>query len=283
MSRMVKFDFSPTSSAWRRRMLDARARGRCRARACPRRRRRRAWPTRRLHLARRLVGEGDGEDLVRARPAGVQQVGDAGGQRPGLAGAGAGEHQHRAVERLDRRALRRGSGRRGRAPAARPRRGPTAGAAAASKASASSLVQVLMRGEGNRAARGKGSLRSRCVRARPLYPALSSPGDPLGWGRMPGARRCTTSCSSSPSTSRPRWSRCRSAAARVRLGARLSRGRGRDRAGAGARRPRGRERAGVRRVRRRADAVPDRARDAAARCSGTCATGCSASAGCRWA
>ena len=40
----------------------------------------------------------------RARP-GVQQVGDPGGQRPGLAGAGAGEDQHRPVERLDGGAL----------------------------------------------------------------------------------------------------------------------------------------------------------------------------------
>ena len=57
------------------------------------------------HLARRLVGEGDGQQLPRPGPAGGQDVGQAGGQHPGLAGAGAGQHQHRALDRLDRRAL----------------------------------------------------------------------------------------------------------------------------------------------------------------------------------
>ena len=59
------------------------------------------------HLARRLVGEGHRERLVRPRPPGHQQVGKARGQHPGLAGAGAGEHQERPVVRLDRGALRR--------------------------------------------------------------------------------------------------------------------------------------------------------------------------------
>ncbi len=58
-----------------------------------------------LHLARGLVGEGDGEDLVGPGAAGVQQMRDARGQRAGLACARAGEHQHGAVERFDRRAL----------------------------------------------------------------------------------------------------------------------------------------------------------------------------------
>ena len=58
-----------------------------------------------LHLARRLVGEGDGEDLAGPRPAGREEMGDAGGQHAGLAGAGAGEHQHRPVGRLDRAPL----------------------------------------------------------------------------------------------------------------------------------------------------------------------------------
>jgi hypothetical protein len=50
-----------------------------------------------LHLARRLVGEGDGEDLRRPGEAEIENVGDAGGQHPGLAGAGAGQHQDRAL------------------------------------------------------------------------------------------------------------------------------------------------------------------------------------------
>ena len=58
-----------------------------------------------LHLARRLVGEGDGEDFARPGAAGGQNVGDAHGEHAGLSGAGAGQHQHRAVERLDREPL----------------------------------------------------------------------------------------------------------------------------------------------------------------------------------
>ena len=55
-----------------------------------------------LHLARRLVGEGDGEDLAREGAAARQDVGDPRRQHPRLAGAGAGQHQQRALERLDR-------------------------------------------------------------------------------------------------------------------------------------------------------------------------------------
>jgi len=58
-----------------------------------------------LHLARRLVGEGDGQDLARIGAVGREDMGDAGGQHARLAGAGAGQHQHGTVERLDRLAL----------------------------------------------------------------------------------------------------------------------------------------------------------------------------------
>ena len=58
-----------------------------------------------LHLARRLVGEGDGEDFAGPRAAQAQNVGDAGGEHAGLAGAGAGKHEQGTVERLDRFAL----------------------------------------------------------------------------------------------------------------------------------------------------------------------------------
>ncbi len=58
-----------------------------------------------LHLPRRLVGEGDGEDLRRPRPAEPQDMGDAGGEHARLAGAGAGEHEKRAIQRLHRLAL----------------------------------------------------------------------------------------------------------------------------------------------------------------------------------
>ena len=60
-----------------------------------------------LHLARRLVGEGDGEDLARPGFAGGDEVGEAGGQRRGLAGAGAGEDQHRPFGGEHGLALRR--------------------------------------------------------------------------------------------------------------------------------------------------------------------------------
>ena len=57
------------------------------------------------HLARRLIGEGDGEDFIGAGLAEREDVADAGRQGPRLAGAGAGEHQHRPVERFDGGAL----------------------------------------------------------------------------------------------------------------------------------------------------------------------------------
>ena len=49
------------------------------------------------HLARGLVGEGDGEDLARPGFAGGDQVGEAGGERGGLSRARTGEHQHRPL------------------------------------------------------------------------------------------------------------------------------------------------------------------------------------------
>jgi hypothetical protein len=48
------------------------------------------------HLGGGLVGEGDREDLTRAAPlARPEQVGDALGQHPGLARAGAGDDEQR--------------------------------------------------------------------------------------------------------------------------------------------------------------------------------------------
>ena len=57
------------------------------------------------HLPRRLVGEGDGEDLVGEGAPGQQDMGEAGGQHAGLASAGAGEDQQRAIDGLDSGAL----------------------------------------------------------------------------------------------------------------------------------------------------------------------------------
>jgi hypothetical protein len=47
------------------------------------------------HFARRLVGEGDGQDVRRPGAPGNQQMGDPRGQHARLAGAGAGQHQQR--------------------------------------------------------------------------------------------------------------------------------------------------------------------------------------------
>ena len=57
------------------------------------------------HFARRLVGEGDGQQLPGARLADSQQVRQPRGQHPRLAGSGPGQHQHRPFDRLDRLAL----------------------------------------------------------------------------------------------------------------------------------------------------------------------------------
>ena len=96
---MVKLGFSPTNSAWRRRIFapiewNVPIQGKPSGNAGQR-------LDALAHLARRLVGEGDGEDFLAARAADGEDMGDAGGQHPGLADAGAGEHQHRPVERLD--------------------------------------------------------------------------------------------------------------------------------------------------------------------------------------
>ena len=58
-----------------------------------------------LHLARGLVGEGHRQDVEGPGLAGGDEVGDAGGEHPRLAGAGAGEHEDGAFGRLDGPAL----------------------------------------------------------------------------------------------------------------------------------------------------------------------------------
>jgi hypothetical protein len=55
-----------------------------------------------LHLARRLVGEGDGEDLAGEGAASGQDMGDAGGEHARLAGARARQHQYRAFSGFHR-------------------------------------------------------------------------------------------------------------------------------------------------------------------------------------
>ena len=103
---MVKSLFSPTSSAWRRRIFTP-IEWKVPSHGMPSTTLADDLADAVLHLARRLVGEGDGEDLAGPGAAEAEDVGDAHGQHAGLAGAGAGQHQHRAVERLDRLALLR--------------------------------------------------------------------------------------------------------------------------------------------------------------------------------
>ena len=54
-----------------------------------------------LHLARRLVGEGDGQNLMRLRAARRDDVGDARRQHARLAGACPRQHQHGTIHSLD--------------------------------------------------------------------------------------------------------------------------------------------------------------------------------------
>ncbi len=51
-----------------------------------------------LHLPRGLVGEGHRDDVLRPDAALLDQVGDLAGDHAGLAGTGAGEHQHGAAD-----------------------------------------------------------------------------------------------------------------------------------------------------------------------------------------
>ena len=57
------------------------------------------------HLPRGLVGEGDNQQFPGAGPAGGQDVRQPRREHAGLAGAGAGKHQHGPLGRLDRRPL----------------------------------------------------------------------------------------------------------------------------------------------------------------------------------
>ena len=65
------------------------------------------WPRRSFISRAALLVKVTDEDFARAGAAVAEDVGDARGQHARLAGAGAGQHQHGAVERLDRLALLR--------------------------------------------------------------------------------------------------------------------------------------------------------------------------------
>ncbi len=53
------------------------------------------------HLARSLVGEGDGEHLIGTRLARAQQMSQPSSEHARLAGASPSKHQHRAIQRLN--------------------------------------------------------------------------------------------------------------------------------------------------------------------------------------
>ena len=105
VSRMVKLLCSPTSSAWRRSILAA-TEWKVPSHGMPFDAVAQDSPDPLAHLARRLVGEGDGENLARPGAARRDQVREPRGQRRGLAGAGAGEHEHRPLGGEHRLALR---------------------------------------------------------------------------------------------------------------------------------------------------------------------------------
>ena len=104
VSRMVKSDLSPTSSAWRRSILapiEWKVPSHCMPSTTP--------PIRspmRFFISRAALLVKVTERISHGRaPLGGEDMGDAGGEHARLAGAGAGEHQHRPVERLDGAAL----------------------------------------------------------------------------------------------------------------------------------------------------------------------------------
>ena len=59
------------------------------------------------HLARRLIGEGDAENVSGQDAELIYKIGKAAGERAGLARAGARNHTDKALGRRDRLALRR--------------------------------------------------------------------------------------------------------------------------------------------------------------------------------
>ena len=60
-----------------------------------------------LHLARSLVGEGHGQDLMTLGPSHGHDVGNARREHPGFAGSGTGQNQYRTVESFNGGALLR--------------------------------------------------------------------------------------------------------------------------------------------------------------------------------
>ena len=102
---MVKFGFRPTSSACRRRIF-APIEWKVPIHGMPSTTPVNS-PTRSRISRAALLVKVTREDLVRPRAPRGDEMGDARGQHPRLADAGAGQHQHRPIQRLDRAALLR--------------------------------------------------------------------------------------------------------------------------------------------------------------------------------
>ena len=103
-SRMVKLFFSPTSSACRRRIFTpiewkVPSHG-MPSTICPT-----IWPTRSFISRAALLVKVTARISRGLRAAEIEDVGDAGGEHAGFAGSGAGQHQHRPVQRFHRLAL----------------------------------------------------------------------------------------------------------------------------------------------------------------------------------
>ena len=103
-SSTVKLDLSCTSSAWMRRMRPP-IEWKVPSHGMPSTAWPSIWPSRSFISRAALLVKVTERISLRPRPALAQDVGDARGQHAGLAGAGAGQHQNRAVQRLDRLAL----------------------------------------------------------------------------------------------------------------------------------------------------------------------------------
>ena len=101
---MVKLLFRPTSSAWRRRIFTP-IEWKVPSQGMPSTIWPTIWPTRSFISRAALLVKVTARISRGLRAAEIEDMGDAGGQDAGFAGSGAGQHQHRPVQRLHRLAL----------------------------------------------------------------------------------------------------------------------------------------------------------------------------------
>ena len=162
---MVKSDFSPTISAWRRRIFTP-IEWKVPSHGMPSTTPPTISPTRCFISRAALLVKVTARISLGPGAAGGEDVGDAHGEHAGLAGAGAGQHQHRAVERLDRQPLFRIEpgeiGRAAAAACARAAMPPGAGAGGSTgsmlrfRGSAKAAVPIATDSHGQKMALGRG-------------------------------------------------------------------------------------------------------------------------------